>query len=161
MRKITAAGMVSTFAGSGTAGYGNGTGAAAQFYSLYGMSIDASNNIFVTDLNPAATSIRKITPAAVVSFINPDFSHSSIAVAVASNGDLYVLDTPNSSYYVERIIVDQKFTYVAGVLGADGLVNGPGAIAQFNNPFGITVDRDGNIYIADTGNNVIRKIIFE
>ena len=163
VRKITTAGVVSTFAGSGTAGYLNGTGAAAQFYSLSGMSIDAANNIYITDQNPAATSIRKITPAAVVTFVTPNFSSSPTAVAVALNGDVYILDDSgvSATYYVERIGIDNKFTFLAGVLGGDGLVNGPGAIAQFNNPFGIAVTKEGTIYIGDTGNNVIRKIILE
>lgn len=163
VRKITAAGMVSTFAGSGTAGYGNGTGDAAQFYSLYGMSIDAANNIFVTDQNPAATSIRKITPAAVVTFVTPDFSHGPGGVAIGLNGDVYVLDDFGTSagYFVEKIVIGNKFTYIAGGLGSVDLINGPGETARFNNPFGIVINAEETIYIADTGNNVIRKIVFE
>lgn len=111
IRKITPAGIVTTFAGS-TMGFTNGTGTAAQFNQPYCITIDASGNLYVGDrMNHA---IRKITPAGVVS-------------TLAGNGN-------------------------------PGSVNGTGTAAQFYEPLGVAADAAGNIYVADYINGLIRKV---
>jgi streptogramin lyase len=72
IRKITAAGVVTTVAGSWVAGSADGTGAAAQFYHPHGITTDASGNLYVTDSRNH--TVRKITPAGVVSTVIGSFS---------------------------------------------------------------------------------------
>lgn len=110
--KITASGVTSVFAGSGTAGFTNGTGTAAQFNQPYCITIDASGNFYVGDrMNH---SIRKITSAGLVT-------------TLAGNGSA-------------------------------GSTDATGSAASFAEPLGITITNAGNIFVADYGNQKIRKV---
>jgi streptogramin lyase len=174
IRKITPAGSVSTLAGSGTPGDIDGSGAAASFYYPRGIAVDANGNVYVTEFllqpfGPAvANNIRKITPAGVVSIFaggpgNPGdvdgtgtaagFALPS-AVAVDSAGNVYVADTGNCQ--IRKITPAGVVSTLAG--STAGHADGTGASASFNNPSGVAVDTSGNVYVADTSNNEIRKI---
>ncbi|VDA99411.1 hypothetical protein S1OALGB6SA_479, partial [Olavius algarvensis spirochete endosymbiont] len=102
MRRITPAGVVSTLAGTGSAGSGNGTGTAAQFNHPAGVAVDSSGNVYVADSDNRR--IRRITPAGVVSTFagstagfadgigNTAQFGLPLGVAVDSSGNVYVAD---------------------------------------------------------------------
>ncbi|QDQ84086.1 hypothetical protein FNZ07_23470 [Paraburkholderia megapolitana] len=166
IRKITPAGVVTTLAGSATAGSTNGTGAAASFNGPFGVAVDANGNVYVTDSNN--NEIRKITAAGVVttlagsgavgsadgtgavaSFSNPN------GVAVDASGNVYVADSGNNK--IRKITPAGVVTTLAGA-GAAGSADGSGPAASFNFPGGVAVDGAGNVYVADVSNNEVRKI---
>ncbi len=168
IRKITPAGGVTTLAGSaGSAGSADGTGTAAQFSSPSGVAVDGTGNVNVADTNNH--TIRQITPAGVVSTLagsgtsgNMDgtgtgaqFSSPS-GVAVDSSGNVYVTDKGNNT--IRMITPTGVVSTLAGLAGSPGSTDGTGSAAQFNSPVGVAVDDAGNVYVADTGNDTIRKI---
>jgi sugar lactone lactonase YvrE len=166
IRKITAAGLVSTLAGSGAPGFADLTGTNAQFYNPSGVATDASGNVYVADY--ANNRIRKITPAGVVStlagsgvagfadltgtaaqFRNPT------GVATDASGNVYVAD--NGNHLIRKITAAGVVSTLAGS-GTPGFANGTVSLAKFNYPVGIAVDASGTIYVADGDNHCIRKI---
>ncbi|MFY8034867.1 MAG: FG-GAP-like repeat-containing protein, partial [Flexibacteraceae bacterium] len=165
IRKITPAGVVTTFAGSGTAGFAEGTGTAAQFSSPMGLVLQANGNILVADMGNHR--IRSITSAGVVTtyagsgtagpssgtlttarFNNPT------AIAIRSNGDLLVADKGN---HMIRLISGNSVVGLNNSTSA-GLVNGAILSSRFSSPQGIAIDADGNVYVSEAGNHNIRKI---
>jgi prepilin-type N-terminal cleavage/methylation domain-containing protein len=165
IRKVTPSGTVTTLAGSGAAGAANGTGTAATFSSPRGVAVDANGNVYVADNDNCR--VRKITPAGVVT----TFAGSSCGYAegtgtsarfsylydltVDANGNIYVADPDNQR--IRKITSSGVVTTLAGS-GSAGFANGTGASAQFAWPSGVAVDAAGNVYVADTGNERIRKI---
>ncbi|UIR55916.1 DUF6443 domain-containing protein [Sphingobacterium sp. SRCM116780] len=164
IRKITPAGVVSTFAGNGTAGATNGTGTAASFNNPMGLAFDASGNLYVADgMN---NLIRKITTAGVVStyagsgtlglqdgsLLTAQFN-SPMGLAFDSNGDLYIADRQN---HAVRKISGGTVSTVAGN-GTFGNVDGQGSAARFYALNNLVV-KDGNIYLVDMNNNALRYI---
>ena len=159
-------GYVTTLAGSGTAGYADGTGTAAQFNTSYGVAVDASGTIYIADSNN--NRIRKITPGGVVTTLAGSGTASyadgtgtaaqfndPTGIAVDTSGTVYVADLYNNR--IRKITSGGVVTTLAGS-GTAGSLNGTGTSAQFNNPYGIIVDSSGSVYVADTSNNIIRKI---
>ncbi|MEX6686410.1 T9SS type A sorting domain-containing protein [Danxiaibacter flavus] len=165
IRKVTTAGVVTTFAGSGTPGLVNATGTAAQFNQPMGVATDAANNTYVAD--NANNVVRKITPAAVVTTFagsSKGFANGvgSVAkfnalqgVGTDTSGNIYVADGLNNR--IRKITQAAAVSTFAGSSVA-GLVNDTGGNAQFRRPVGAVVDPGGNIYVADIDNHVIRKI---
>ncbi|MDO8414123.1 MAG: hypothetical protein Q7S51_10080 [Gallionellaceae bacterium] len=169
IRKITPAGVVSTFAGTaGVAGNSDGSGAAASFNYPEGLTSDSAGNLYVVDRGN--NTIRKITTAGLVStfagtagvFGSSDGSGtaarftSPYGLARDNAGNLYVADTGNST--IRKITTAGVVSTLAGMAGMVGSSDGSGAAARFENPYGITSDGVGNLYVADTGNSTIRKI---
>ena len=77
-------------------------------------------------------------------------------VAADNAGNLYVADTGNHT--IRKVTPAGLVTTLAGLEGSAGSVDGTGSAAQFNAPTGVAVDSAGNVYLADTGNNTIRKV---
>lgn len=165
IRKITTAGVVSTFAGTaGTCGITDGTGAAARFGSPWGLATDSAGNVYVAD----ECVIRKISPAAVVSTLAGAQCGSSdgMGVAVGFNGphgvavdgagNVYVADTGN--FTIRRITPAGVVTTLAGMAGLTGSADGVGAAARFDYPTGVAVDAAGDVYVAETHESTIRKV---
>lgn len=169
IRLITTNGTVSTFAGSGTAALTDGTGTAASFYYPYGIAIDAAGNLYVADERNNA--IRKITSSGVVTTLAGSGSVGSAdgtgaaasfsnptGVAVDSAGNIYVTDVGNNE--IRKITPAAVVTTVAGS-AKSGFADGTGAAAEFEYPYGLSIDPKGNIYVSDQGNEKIRKITIQ
>ncbi len=166
IRKVSAAGVVTTFAGTGAQGSKDGTAASASFYYPKGVAVDAVGNVYVADWGN--NKIRKVSPAGVVSTLagtglkgvadgigdSANF-YNPIGVAVDTAGNVYVADEVNN--IIRKVSATGVVTTVAGD-GEQGSTDGAGLSASFNNPKGVAVDIAGNVYIADAGNNKIRKL---
>ncbi len=166
IRKITSAGVVTTLAGSGTAGFANGTGTAASFYLPFGVAVDAIGNVYVADRSN--NMVRMITPSGVVSTLAGSGTAGSangtgsaatfnqpLGVAVDAYGNVFVADYGNS--LIREITPGGVVTTFAGS-GAVGYADGTGTAAIFYNPSGLAFDPSGNLYVVDHYNNMIRKI---
>ncbi len=166
IRKISAAGLVTTFAGDGNAGFADGTGTNAELNSPNGIAVDIQGNVYVSDrLN---NCIRKITPAGVVSTVAGNGTagyvdatgkaaefDGSLGLAIDAKGNLYVGDFGNN--VVRKITSGGVVTTLAGN-GTAGYADGAATTAEFNHPWGVAVDAQGNVYVSDSGNKRIRKI---
>jgi sugar lactone lactonase YvrE len=166
IRKVTPAGAVTTLAGSPTVtGSTDGEGAAASFFDPYGVAVDPSGNVLATD----DTCIRKITPGgSVTTFAGVESSGSSdglgaaarflspFGVAVDASGNAYVADNGNDT--IRKVTPAGAVTTLAGSAGQSGNADGTGPAARFNRPAGVAVDGAGNLFVADDGNDTIRKI---
>jgi sugar lactone lactonase YvrE len=170
IRKIVIATVeVTTLAGTaGSSGSADGTGTAALFNNPLGVASDV-NDVYVADFGNH--TIRKIAIATgeVTTFAGTAGSPGSVngtgtaalfnnPADIASDGtNLYIADSGNHT--IRKIIIATgAATTFAGTAGSSGSENGTGTAALFNNPLGIATDRT-NLYIADSGNNTIRKIV--
>jgi sugar lactone lactonase YvrE len=155
----TSAIWVTTFAGDGSTGFTDGAGIQASFYQPASLTTDASGNIYVSDTGNGL--IRRVTSAGDVSTIAGTAGvHSSIlgypfGIARDMAGNIYVGDVENEQ--ILKIAPGGFISVLAGS-GNIGFKDGPGYAASFNGPFGIAIDGQGNIYVADAGNNAIRKV---
>ncbi len=166
IRKITPAGVVTTFAGSGAAGSNDGVGTAASFNQPTGIAIDGAGNIYVADTRNYL--IRKITPAGVVTTFAGSGTSASVdgtgtgasfiqpnSLAIDASGNLYVGDVVQ----VRTITPAEVVTTLAGSDTFElGSADGNGAAATFSFAGNMTVDQSGNVYVAEPNNNDIRKI---
>jgi sugar lactone lactonase YvrE len=164
--KITPQGLVSTFAGDGSYGTTDGVGTDAKFNNPSGLGIDSSGNLYVTDTG--SHTIRKITPNQLVTTVagvslqpgsddGPALSakfRNPAGVAAGPNGEVYIADTFNNEI---RTIASQSVATLAG-RAPIGSADGSRFSAQFYHPSGEAFDTSGNLYVADGGNNTIRKI---
>src|SRR5262249_1256625 len=159
---ITAAGVVTTFAGtSHTSGSTDGTGAVARFSFPAGVAIDSTGTLFVADAFNA--TIRKVTAAAVVTTLagtanlagGPDGTGAAArfftpaGVVADRSCNVYVTDFGA----VRKITSAGVVTTLAGAPGGFGSADGTGAAASFGSPNGIAIDGAGNLYVADEGND--------
>ena len=177
IRKITPLGLVSTLVGqAGVSGSTNGVGNNALFGggedgTGFDVAVDGTGNLYVADSNNQM--IRKVTPAGVVTTITGSVKNSGSAdgtngaarfnhpysVAVDANGNLYVADTSNNEIRkIKPVGTNWVVTTIAGSVNNYGSADGVGTNAQFSEPWGVTVDNTGNVYVADTGNSTIRKL---
>lgn len=151
IRKITAAGVVTTLAGNGTPGDADGTGSAARFNEPIGVAVNSAGVVFVADY--INHKIKKVTPAGVVTTYQNTLAFG-LAIDAADN--LYC--TGYYNHYVYKYSPFGVYTVIAGENGTAGISDGTGTAARFNFPSGIAVDVIGNLYVCDAFNNRIRKI---
>ncbi len=155
IRKITPAGVVSTLAGSGSSGYINGTGNKASFGSVYGICCDSTGNVYLPDIGTGTATIRKITTAGIVTtFASLSISGFYFGICIDKTGSLYTTDGYSVIY---KINTTGTVSVFAGS-GVVGYQDATGTNAQFSYPNGICVDHSGNLFVADGGNQRIRKI---
>lgn len=169
IRKVTAAGVVTTVAGlPGTQGSADGAAADARFYYPQGVAVDGSGNLFVVDSGNC--TVRKITKAGVVSTLAgtvgvyggvdgtgtaAQFDYPT-GIVVRQNGDLYVASGYNGCV---RIVTQAGVvTTFAGTINQWGNVDATGIAARFSDCYAIAVDSTGNFYVSDDDNQNIRKI---
>src|SRR6266850_1767134 len=158
-----------TFVGpAGGIGSRDGNGSAARFYRLNGIATDSAGNIYVADTRNH--TIRMITPAGAVTTLagstalagSGDGTGSAArfnqptGVATDGSGNVYVADYNNHT--IRKITPARVVTTLAGLAGDRGGENGTGGAARFAYPIQVATDRDGNVYVVDSGNNTIRKV---
>jgi sugar lactone lactonase YvrE len=160
IRKITPAGLVTTLAGeAGASGTVDGIGTASEFSLPKGIAIDPSGNLYVAD--NSGDAIRKITPAGVVTTLatklasNAQNSFNDNGVTIGNSGDVYMADSTST---IRKITPAGAVTTLAGTVVVAGSADGSGAAARFNGPFGIATDTAGNVYVADSENQAVRKL---
>lgn len=169
IRAIASSGSVTTIAGlAGRSSSADGQGAAARFEDPFAAAVDAAGVVYVAD--SAAHVIRSITPDGVVTtyagspgaYGSADGTgsaarfYSPFGVAVDTAGNVYVADSFNHT--VRKIAAGGIVTTLAGSAQSGGKTDGAGTAARFDQPFGIAVDANGNVYVSDATANTIRKI---
>jgi hypothetical protein len=178
IREITTAGVVYTIAGTtGNYGSADGVGADAAFNYPSGVATDGAANVYVAD--SYNHTIRKITPAGVVTTIaglannygtndgtgsaarfgSPDGSPGPTSIALDTGGNIYVADSYNHTIRKATPVgTNWVVSTLAGQPEVPGTNDGTGSAAQFNQPTGVAVDAASNVYVADFYNYTIRKI---
>ncbi|MDD5543122.1 MAG: NHL repeat-containing protein [Acidobacteriia bacterium] len=171
IRKITPAGVITTVAGSGVAGFAGDGGSATSARLNYpgAVTLDAAGNLFISDTNNHR--VRKVTPSGVINTVagNGTFGFSGDGgpaisaqlylphgLATDATGNLYIADWAN--YRVRKVTLAGTISTFAGIgtLGFTG-DGGPATLAQLG-PIGLALDNGANFYIADEGNFRVRKI---
>jgi hypothetical protein len=167
--------VVSTIGGvAGNPGSTNGSGSVARFRYPTGLAVDGNGNVYVAD--EGNSTIRELTPLGAIwmvgtiagspgNFGSADGTNTTAqfgepyGVAVDKNGIVYVVDKYSDT--VRKLTpsgINWAVTTIAGLVGSAGSSDGVGSAARFNNPTGIAAGSDGNLYVADEGNNTIRRV---
>jgi sugar lactone lactonase YvrE len=172
IRKVSANGIITTVAGNGTQGYSGDAGPAinSQLNEPAGLTIDRLGNLYIADAGN--NCIRKVSPAGMITTIagNGTGGYSGDGgpavkaqlklpqdVAVDVVGNLYIAD--NSNHRIRKVSPAGMITTIAG--NGTGGYSGDGGLAinaQLRNPWGVAVDAAGNVYVADSHNNAIRRL---
>jgi hypothetical protein len=171
IRKVASDGTITTVAGSGKTGYSGDGGPAisAELNSPEGVAVDGAGNLYVADSDNFV--VREVNPSGTIatvagngiSCIFPGLGATSaslcypVGVAVDNNGNLYIADSDGNR--IRKVAPGGIMTTVAGN-GAPGYSGdgGPATSARLSDPWGVAADAAGDLYIADSGNSVIRKV---
>jgi trimeric autotransporter adhesin len=173
VRKVAAGtGLITTLAGNGTAGYNgdNGPAAAAELNAPAGVAIDSGGNLYIADTGNNV--IRKVSTSGTITTVagnnaqgysgdNGLATHATLdtptGVAVDSGGDLFIADTNNNR--IRKVDTSGTITTVVGN-GTEGYTGdgGPATSATLNKPAAVVVDNMGNLFLVDTGNDVVRMV---
>jgi hypothetical protein len=169
-RVVIATGAVTTIAGSPRkTGSANGMGSSARFDDPVGVGTDSSGNVYVAD--SGNNTIRMVTPAGVVTTLagsagstgsidgtgaSARFNFPS-GVAVDSTDDIFVADSGNDT--IREISPALAVSTIAGAAGQEENIDGLALNARFDTPGDIALDSSDVLYIADTGNNTVRRFV--
>ena len=172
VRKVSPAGIITTVAGTGHAGFSgdNGPAGSAQLSQPYGLALDPAGNLYIADLGNQR--VRRVGTDGTIATVagngqtgsNGDGGPATSAqmlsprnLAIDTAGNIYVSEFVGHA--VRSIATDGTITTVAGtgVAGYSG-DGGPALAAQLNGPAGLALDLAGDLYIVDTGNFSIRKV---
>ena len=163
IRTVSSSGVVTTLAGTGTAGLINGAASQARFYEPSGLAVDSAGKVYVSDLRNHV--IRLISGSTVSTFAGAGkgFADGSYAtarfnypfqMALTSSGAIYVTDVNN--HKIRKLYAGKVSTFAGGT--SSGNKDGPISSALFAVPYGLAVSASGKVYVADTGNYRVRLI---
>ena len=172
IRRVDTSGTITTIAGTAERGFSGdgGPAADAQLHLPHGVAVDGSGNLFIADYGN--NRIRRVDASGTITTIagtgEPGFGgdgglaadaqlYAPHGVEVDGSGNLFIADYSNNR--IRRVDASGTITTIAGTgepgFGGDG---GPVVEAQLSLPRGVAVDGAGNLFIADTGNNRIRRV---
>jgi len=166
IRRISAAGQVSTFAGREQKGFVDGDTSVAEFLDPNAILFDKQGNMYVAD--NGNYFIRKITPAGMVSRFSGAGTHGMADGDAGTAQFLFIYDMVmdregnillTDGDRIRKVNASGQVSTIAG--STTGYADGDGTTAQFNYPAGLAIDVDGNLYVADAMNNRVRKISFK
>jgi uncharacterized protein (TIGR03437 family) len=173
VRMVSPAGIISTVAGNGTYGAsGDGSLAInASFSDVTDIALDAAGNLYIADASNRR--IRSVTPGGIVGIVAGTGIQGSsgdgglaidaalnrpISVTVDAANNLYICDSANHNIRRVNLASGMITTYAGNGTAAYSGDGGLATAASLQFPLGVTTDKSGNLYIADSGNNSIRKV---
>jgi uncharacterized protein (TIGR03437 family) len=158
VRKVGTDGTISTIAGDGFPGFvgDGGPATAARLNTPYGIAVDTAGNLYIADLGN--NRIRMVNPAGTITTVSgTDTLQAPRNVALDSAGNLYISEFGGA--HVWMLAAGGTLQNIAGTgvagFGGDGA---PATSAQLSFPCGLAFDSSGNLYIADSSNNRVRKV---
>ena len=166
VRVVTPKGAVSVFAGNGSYGYSGDGGAASKALLAFPVSLafDAAGNLYIGD--EGNRNIRKVDTGGNITTVVTGLVPEGMAVDPTGT---YFYFVDGSSSTVRKVLPGGAIVTIAGNgqpgYGGDGVFNGtiytggPSSLAQVNQPAGLTLGPDGSLYLADSGNDVIRHLV--
>lgn len=157
----------SYFSGSGAGGYEDGAPLKSKFGTLYNIAMDSKGVMFAADLGNCM--VRRIdtdgSTSTVAGAVSGGFKDGKgnqglmkfpIGIELAPDGSIFVADHENHA--IRQLFPDGTLTTVAGEPDRPGSADGGLASAQFNQPYGVKLDKTGTLWICDTQNGLIRKL---
>jgi sugar lactone lactonase YvrE len=156
----TQVGYLCVVAGTGSRGAPTpGRATSSDLGIPWGVTVDAAGNLYIADGTNDA--VEKVTPSGALSVVarpavGGPFSPNHDGVAVDAAGALYIAD--DGSDVVEEVTPSGRLAVVAGTGSQGAATPGPATNSDLNDPSGVAVDGAGNLYIADSGNDVVEKV---
>ena len=159
VRKVSAAGTITTFAGTGVTGSsGNGgLATAATLNNPLGVAVDGNANVYIAD--NGNNIIRVVNKTGTISIFAQNARFSYLAsLAIDSHNNVYAAD--QNACVIWKITPAALVSVIAGELNHCGYNSdgGPAASALLNAPYGVALDSSGNLFIGDTSNNRVRRV---